>query len=354
LTSQDAGRRLGFLAREGRFGVALAVVLSLLVLTNGLAVGSMPDPRIGQPLTFDHDGAFIVTYTPAYPRVGQTVTFYVEMTPNESNCAGHWFGDYSCPRNFCGLVGMWLLAQIHPSSEKCQFTTYFPCSGVFSVHFTKTCGTGDFQNRYMSSVTVTVSGEPSCETSPASPAQPSTPATAAPTQPVQPSAPATPTLPADLFLLGDYRLREVSLLQCASVLGRPYTSVIVTTADSENLVLLQNVTIDSGADRSFFPAWVAEELGIDLTTCPKSISTGVGGETITYDAEVHIAIIHMGGTEKDVQGYILASNGKPLFIKTTASFSADSSLCLLGRADVFDALTIIFQGDTATVTPAVR
>lgn len=350
------------MARYGRSGVALAVVLSLLVLTNGLAVGSLPewaivsfDPRgLGLPLTFDHDGAFIVTYTPAYPGVGQTVTFYVEMAPNESNCAGHWFGSYDCPRSFCGWPGVLLRAQIHPSSEKCQFTTYFPCSGVFSVYFTKTCTTGDFENRYVSSVTVTVSGEPSCETSPAPPAQPSTPATPIPSQPVQPSAPATPTLPADIFLLGDYRLREVSLLQCASVLGRPYTSIIVTTADSENLVLLQNVTIDSGADRSFFPAWVAEELGIKFTPGSETTSIGVGGETITYEAEVYIAIIHMGGTEKDVQGYILASNGSPLFIKTTAAFSVDSNLCLLGRADVFDALTITFQGDTATVTPAVR
>jgi formylglycine-generating enzyme required for sulfatase activity len=62
----------------------------------------------------------------------------------------------------------------------------------------------------------------------------------------------------------------------------------------------------------------------------------------------------MGGIETDVDGYILAAGGEPLLIKALVAFSADEANAdtfLLGRRDVFDALTLSFQGDTATVTP---
>jgi formylglycine-generating enzyme required for sulfatase activity len=62
-----------------------------------------------------------------------------------------------------------------------------------------------------------------------------------------------------------------------------------------------------------------------------------------------------GGIETDVDGYILASGGEPLLINALVAFSADEANAdtfLLGRRDVFDALSLSSQGDTATVTRA--
>jgi len=159
--------------------------------------------------------------------------------------------------------------------------------------------------------------------------------------------------PVDVVRFGQYDLRETSLLKCASARGRPYTSILLSQ-DSESWMMLPDVLLDSGADISLFPAWVAEELGIDLSQCPQGTSSGVGGTTTTYFAEVYVALVHMGGIETDVDGYILAAGGEPLLIKALVAFSKDEANAdtyLLGRRDVFDALTLSFQGDTATVTP---
>jgi formylglycine-generating enzyme required for sulfatase activity len=159
--------------------------------------------------------------------------------------------------------------------------------------------------------------------------------------------------PVDVVRFGQYDLRETSLLKCASARGRPYTSILLSQ-DSESWMMLPDVLLDSGADISLFPAWVAEELGIDLSQCPQGTSSGVGGTTTTYYAEVYVALVHMGGIETDADGYILAAGGEPLLIKALVGFSKDEANAetyLLGRRDVFDALTLSFQGDTATVTP---
>jgi formylglycine-generating enzyme required for sulfatase activity len=160
--------------------------------------------------------------------------------------------------------------------------------------------------------------------------------------------------PVDVVQFGQYDLRKTSLLKCASARGRPYTSILLSQ-DSESWVMLADVLLDSGADTSLFPAWVAEELGIDLSQCPQGTSSGVGGTTTTYYAEVYVALVHMGGIETDVDGYILAAGGEPLLIKARVAFTKDEANAdtyLLGRRDVFDALTLSFQGDTATVIPA--
>ena len=160
--------------------------------------------------------------------------------------------------------------------------------------------------------------------------------------------------PVDVVQFGQYDLRKTSLLKCASARGRPYTSILLSQ-DGESWVMLADVLLDSGADTSLFPAWVAEELGIDLSQCPQGTSSGVGGTTTTYSAEVYVALVHMGGIETDVDGYTLAAGGEPLLIKARVAFTKDEANAdtyLLGRRDVFDALTLSFQGDTATVIPA--
>jgi hypothetical protein len=100
--------------------------------------------------------------------------------------------------------------------------------------------------------------------------------------------------PDDVVRFGQYDLRETSLLKCASARGRPHTSILLSR-DSASWIMLPDVLLDSGADTSFFPAWVADELGIDLSQCPQGTSSGVGGTTTTYYAEVWIALVHMGG-----------------------------------------------------------
>jgi hypothetical protein len=152
---------------------------------------------------------------------------------------------------------------------------------------------------------------------------------------------------------GDYDLREVPLLHCASARGRPYTSILLSQ-DGESWMMLPDVLLDSGADISVFPTWVAEALGIDLSECEQGIASGVGGTTTTYTVEIYIAVVHMGGIEADVDGYILASAGEPLLIKARVAFTPDEANAetyLLGRRDIFDALTLTFEGDTATVMP---
>ena len=156
-----------------------------------------------------------------------------------------------------------------------------------------------------------------------------------------------------VLTFGDYSLRTTSVLKCASADARPYTSILISS-DDKNWLVLGNVLIDSGADRSFFPAEVAESLGIDLSQCQYGTSSGVGGSTITYYANVYIAIVHFGGIEADIDGYIMAKGGKPLVIKTLAGFSEDpdnAAIYLLGREDVFDQLSLTFEGDTAVIRP---
>jgi hypothetical protein len=309
----------------------VAAVLFLLVLWGNLAVaGFMWDDFV--PV----GGTIGVTYSPSQPVVGRPVTFFLGK-----GCIDNYLCTISIPsdtrygdlviQGYVAVSGSQSWITWREDYHKGPATVVFPYSGRFHLEFTTECWRGSLEMgnveryRLVGSVDVTV-------------------------------APVASTLPADVFRLGDYLLREVSLLQCVSLYDRPYTAIIVATAASDKVVALPSVVIDTGADNSFFPVWVAEALGIDLSRCKQGVSIGVGGTTPTYVAEVYIAIIQMGGIEADVQGYILALNGEPLFIKTEASFStaeANADLYLLGRADVFDALTITFKGDTATLMPRV-
>jgi hypothetical protein len=158
----------------------------------------------------------------------------------------------------------------------------------------------------------------------------------------------------DVVRFGEYLLRQTSFIRCASAQGRPYTSLLVSS-DGEGWIMLPDVLLDSGADHSFFPGWVAEALGIDLSQCPQGTPSGVGGTTTAYYAEIYIGVIHMGGIDPDVHGYILSSDGEPLLIKAFVAFSkneANADTYLLGRRDVFSAITLTFEANTAIVTPA--
>jgi hypothetical protein len=191
-------------------------------------------------------------------------------------------------------------------------------------------------------------------THPSSPTAP--PLTTTPSPTTAPS-PSTTLLSADVVQLDSYRLRMVPLIQCASPQGRPNTSILISKDGAKNWVVIPSVLLDSGADLSMFPKPVADALGIDISKCPSRTLSGVGGTTTAYFSEVYIAIVHFGGVEADVDGYILSSGGKPFVFKVAATFSTDEANAdnyILGREDVFDYLSLSFQGDTATVTVSGR
>jgi len=156
----------------------------------------------------------------------------------------------------------------------------------------------------------------------------------------------------DVVQFGQYTLREASALKCASARGRPYTSALLSY-DGESWRMLPDVLLDSGADTSFFPAWVAEQLGIDLSQCPQGTASGVGGTTTTYEAEIYIALVHMGGAEVDVDGYILGNGGVPFLPTVLVAFvDGDSATFILGRTDAFDLFDFDFTSDTLTIRVA--
>ncbi|MBU0596323.1 retropepsin-like domain-containing protein [Candidatus Bipolaricaulota bacterium] len=165
--------------------------------------------------------------------------------------------------------------------------------------------------------------------------------------PEAPPSPATGTV-----RLGDCTLRVTDYLKCVSERNRPYAAVIVRLPGQKTWLTLPRVLIDSGADSSFFPLSVAQALELDLSVCPTITSTGVGGDVLSYVAEVELAIIHLGGIEEGIDGYILGSNGSPLHITARASFApgeGNEGIFLLGGEDVFDRISITFTGDAATL-----
>ena len=149
---------------------------------------------------------------------------------------------------------------------------------------------------------------------------------------------------------GGYTLKFTDLIKCASVEGRPYTSGIIGAVGGESWVHLPQVLLDSGADISVLPIWVAKTLGIDLSECDTREYQGVGGGTVLgYLAEIQIGITHLGGVDPDIDGYILAENGASFLPVIAVAFIEDDSTYILGRVDVFDVLDLDFTSDTVTI-----
>ena len=152
---------------------------------------------------------------------------------------------------------------------------------------------------------------------------------------------------------GGYTLKFADAIKCASVSERPYTSMIVGLVDDEVWLHLPQVLLDSGADISVLPMWVADALGIELSGCETRTYSGVGGGTILgYLSEVRIGITHLGGVEIDVDGYILAGNGVSFLPVISVAFVDADSPYILGRLDVFDVLDMDFTSDTVTIRVA--
>lgn len=167
------------------------------------------------------------------------------------------------------------------------------------------------------------------------------------------SPPLTPTPPSTGVTFGGYSLKLVDAIKCASVEQRPYTSVLIGAVGGSGWVHLPEVLIDSGADISVLPVWVANLLGVDLSNCEKRTYKGVGGgEVIGRMAEVRVGITHLGGVELDVDGYILGTQGTPFLPTVLVAFVDDDSTYILGRLDVFDLFAFVFTSDTVTIRVA--
>ena len=142
------------------------------------------------------------------------------------------------------------------------------------------------------------------------------------------------------------------LIKCASVDEKPVTSLIVRRVGGEVWFHLPRVLVDSGADISVLPIWLADALGIDLSGCETREYHGVsGGVVLGYLTDVQIAITHLGGVDPDTDGYILADDGE-VFLPTIAVAFIDRDEFILGRTDVFDILDLDFTSGTVTIRVA--
>lgn len=178
---------------------------------------------------------------------------------------------------------------------------------------------------------------------------PTGPASFAPL-PSSPPVPSLPSLPTGTVKCGGYTLRIVETIKCASVEERPYTSMLIGAIGGGELIHLPKVLVDSGADVSMFPAWVASVLGIDLSKAQEIELGGIGGgKAVGHVAQVRIGITHLGGIETDVDGYILGSGSNPYLPTITVAFVEDDEEFILGRLGAFDLFDLDFTSDTVII-----
>lgn len=335
-------RRMPRVARHQESVAAVVAVLFALVLLGCAA----------------HASTLQINYSPLHPKAGEVVGFYITgfVPSGELKCSIQVPGDWRID----GVPGSdsWItLALVYTWGEPAA-TIVFPYPGEYEVSLWYTYRLRSTSNPYVvgdryGTVTVMVSGDSSSGTPSMPPAQPSTPATVASSLPPLSSPPPASTPPSSspgTIPLGGYTLRLVNAIKCVSVLARPYTSIAIGAVGATLFVHLPMVLVDSGADMSIFPMWVATALGIDLSSSEEVKFGGVGGgEVVGYKAQVRIGITHLGGIETNVDGYTLGSGGEPYLPTITVAFVDDDSEFILGRVDAFDLFDFDFTSDTVTI-----
>lgn len=71
---------------------------------------------------------------------------------------------------------------------------------------------------------------------------------------------------------------------------RPWPAVPVTVLGPTGSWLIDGL-LDSGSEDTVFPEWIANHVGIDLTSAPTTTATGVGGGTgLLHYAEVMLRV----------------------------------------------------------------
>jgi len=136
------------------------------------------------------------------------------------------------------------------------------------------------------------------------------------------------------------------MVKCRFFEGRPYVSLLVRSPGQSEWVIVPDVLVDTGADVTHLPGWVAKTLDLDLAACEETQVRGIGGTVTAYLATVEIAVISLGSAEEDVSGYILGSEGKPYYFSIPALVIPGDQyedIALLGRTGVLRHLKILFE-----------
>jgi hypothetical protein len=97
--------------------------------------------------------------------------------------------------------------------------------------------------------------------------------------------------------------------------------------------LRKAMVLDSGADITMLPAWVAEYLGIALAAEPVREVRGISGSSLPY-----------------VTGEIDLEIGTRRFRVRVAWALVESAPSILGRLDLFDQTDILFQQSANAIT----
>ena len=113
--------------------------------------------------------------------------------------------------------------------------------------------------------------------------------------------------------------------------------------------MVPDVLVDTGADVTQIPGWVAETLGIDLSSCKKVKISGVGGTITVYLTTLRIAVVSLGSGERDLSGYVLGIGEKPHYFEIPVIFSLKGegrNIALLGRRGILQYLAFSFDEDS--------
>lgn len=157
-------------------------------------------------------------------------------------------------------------------------------------------------------------------------------------------APENPTVK-----FGDRTLALTPMLKTGTFQGHPETSLLVRKPGTEELTTVGDVLVDTGADITLLPLRVAKGLEYDLDSLDKVELGVVGGTNYGYGvASIEIGIVHMGGIEENLDGYLLGKDGEPLIWEVPVVFlpgeAAEDSI-LLGRLGVLNKITLIFASE---------
>jgi hypothetical protein len=69
-----------------------------------------------------------------------------------------------------------------------------------------------------------------------------------------------------------------------------YRPVLSVGLSSHKNTLEFSALIDSGADKSTFPGWVAQDLGYNVTKGEKKIFSGIGGSVLAYKHKIQLVL----------------------------------------------------------------
>lgn len=122
-----------------------------------------------------------------------------------------------------------------------------------------------------------------------------------------------------------------------SELGRIPYPVLPVALHRLGQVFRYEFIVDTGADTTTLPHYVAKKLKIDLRTLPRSKSQGIGNKpSSTWESEL---ILEIAGIKVKTHCFFVASNKIPP---------------LLGKLDIFDKFNFYFDNDQDKLVLEIR